>query len=96
MVRSLSPHLEIAERIVRRQASSLAKCEARTEDCAIEINAAENSRCCAMWPFSHWLSQLLGARLIDEELSESSAFGAGSRHLHSRFRGRQAELSEDG
>jgi hypothetical protein len=43
----------------------------------------------------HWLSQWLEATLADEELSENSAFGSCSRDLHSRFRGGQAELSED-
>jgi len=47
-------------------------------------------------PAFHWLLQWLGATLADEELSESSAFGAGSRDLHRGFRRRQAELSEDG
>jgi hypothetical protein len=44
----------------------------------------------------HWLSQWLEATLLNEELSQSSAFGSGSCNLHSRFRGRQAELCEDG
>jgi hypothetical protein len=43
----------------------------------------------------HWLSQWLEATLADEELSQSSAFGSDSCNLHSRFRGGQAELSED-
>jgi hypothetical protein len=34
--------------------------------------------------------------LADEELSESSAFDSRSYDLHSGFRGRQAELREDG
>jgi hypothetical protein len=45
MVRSPPPYREIAERIVVGQAPSLAKCEARTEDYAIEIKTAENSGC---------------------------------------------------
>jgi hypothetical protein len=44
----------------------------------------------------HWLSQWLGPRLLDDELSESSAFGYCSRDLHSGFRRRQTELREDG
>jgi hypothetical protein len=38
----------------------------------------------------------LGATLVDAELSQSFSFGSGSRDLHSGFRGRQAELCEDG
>jgi hypothetical protein len=57
------------------------------------------TQCLLKLPLSHlfhWLSRRLRATVIYEELSQSSAFGSDSCNLHSRFRSRQAELSEDG
>jgi hypothetical protein len=38
----------------------------------------------------------VGPKLPNEQLSQDFAFGSGSRDLHGGFRGRQAELCEDG
>jgi hypothetical protein len=86
----------VANKADVRQASSLAKCKPRTEDYALEVKTAENSGCSEMCLSFHWLSQRLRARFLDEQLSESSAFGSCSRDLHSGFRRRQTELREDG
>jgi hypothetical protein len=39
---------------------------------------------------------MVGATLLNEEFSQSFALGRGSWNLHGGFRGRQAELCEDG
>jgi hypothetical protein len=39
---------------------------------------------------------MVGATLLNEEFSQSFALGCGSWNLHGGFRGRQAELCEDG
>jgi hypothetical protein len=78
------------------QASSLAVWEPPSEDCAIEVNATGNSVAVRYAPFFNRLSNWLKANLVDKELSQSSAFGSGSRDLHRGFRRRQAELCEDG
>jgi hypothetical protein len=39
---------------------------------------------------------MVGPKLLNEQLSQGCAFGSGSRDLHGGFRGRQAELCEDG
>jgi hypothetical protein len=44
----------------------------------------------------HWLSKYLRATVDHEELPENPVFNRGSRDLHSRFRGRHAELCKDG
>jgi hypothetical protein len=43
-----------------------------------------------------WLSQSSRVTFGYEKLSQNPVFNPGSRDLHSRFRGRQAELCEDG
>jgi hypothetical protein len=43
----------------------------------------------------HWRSQYSRAKIGYEESFQNPVFDPGSRDLHSEFRGRQAELSED-
>jgi hypothetical protein len=43
----------------------------------------------------NWLSRWSRATVVYEQLSQNPVFGPGSCDLHSRFRGRQAELPED-
>jgi hypothetical protein len=49
----------------------------------------------AFFSFFDWRSQYSRATVGYEESLQNPVFDPGSRDLHSEFRGRQAELSED-
>jgi hypothetical protein len=99
MVRSLSPHRQIAGRIVVGQARRLPgfSCSRLSvRGAASAVSTAFIFMRIAPSYFLIGVCKIHERPLVYEELSESSAFGSGRCDLHGGFRGRQAELSEDG
>ena len=58
------------------------------------VRGCRKQRTCS--PYFSLALAMVGPKLLNEQLSQGCAFGSSSRDLHGGFRGRQAELCEDG
>ena len=58
------------------------------------VRDCRKQRTCS--PFFSLALAMVGPKLLDEQLSQGFSFDSGRRDLYSGFRGRPAELREDG
>jgi hypothetical protein len=88
------PTISAEQLLTAPPAAADVRTEVRARDC--QTGSSQGKRLPLATPKFDWLSPYLRATVSHEELSQNPVFDPDSCTLHGQFRGRPAELREDG